>query len=118
MTSSVRILVHLFGWPHEGLHALALLLIGRRALRVTETHVDVPRDLTDGQYLFVAGLPAAVFWGATALALLGLLDAATLGQAALALLAALVLGVGGVSTLGDLHLIVLRLLTRRDGTEE
>ena len=109
----MRILLLLYGWPHESLHALALLLIGRRALRITRTHVDLPPDLSDGQYLFVAGLPALVFWGGAALGLLGLFDATTLGQAALALAAIFVLGLGGVSTLGDLHLIVLRLLAAR-----
>ena len=109
----MRILLLLYGWPHEGLHALALLLIGRRALRVTQSHVDIPSDLSDGQYLFVAGLPALVFWGGAALGLIGLFNAATLGQAAPALVAIFVFGLGGVSTLGDLHLIVLRLFTPR-----
>ncbi len=106
----MRLLIRLYGWPHEGLHALALLLIGRRARHLTQTHVDLPPDLSDGQFVFVAGLPALVFWGGAALGALGLLRAATLGQAALALAVIFVMGIGGLSTLGDIYLILNRLL--------
>ncbi len=109
----MHVLMLVFGWPHESLHALALLLIGRRALRVTQTHVDVPRDLSTGQYVFVAGLPALVFWGGAALGVLGLLNATNLGQAALSVVVIVVMGIGGVSTLGDIFLILNRLLVTR-----
>jgi hypothetical protein len=113
----VRLLIRLYGWPHEGLHALALLLIGRRALHLTQTRVDLPPDLSDGQYVFVAGLPALVFWGGAALAMLGLLRAATWGQAGLAFAVLFVMGIGGVSTLGDIYLILNRLLVSHDPDE-
>ena len=62
-------ITRIFGPPHELLHVLALL-IGRRPTAISWTHVDIPDDLTTRQYVFVAGLPALVFWSATALALL------------------------------------------------
>jgi len=111
----MNLLVRIFGWPHEGLHVLALWLIGRRALAIRQTHVDIPGDLSTGQYVFVAGLPALVFWGLSALGIIGLLNATTLVQAALALVVALFFGVGAVGTLGDVTLIIERLLaSQRD----
>lgn len=103
------LLTRIFGPPHEALHLLALLLIGRRAVAVSWTHVDIPDDLTTRQYIFVAGLPALVFWGGTGAALLAAINAPDVGRLALALAAALVFGLAAYGTLGDLHLILLRL---------
>lgn len=102
-------LTRIFGPPHEALHLLALWLIGRRALAVSWTHVDIPDDLTTRQYVFVAGLPALVFWGATGAALLAAVSAPDVGRLVLALTAALVAGVAAYGTFGDIHLILLRL---------
>jgi hypothetical protein len=105
----MNVLLRALGYPHELLHALALLLIGKRALRITRRHVDIPDDLTLRQYLFVAGFPALVFFGGAALAVLGLLNAHTWGQAVLALVMLVLGGLGAASTAGDLQLIALRL---------
>lgn len=104
------LLSRIFGPPHEALHVLALWLVGRRALSISWTHVDIPDDLTTPQYIFVAGLPALVFWSAAALALLAALNAADLGRLLLALAATLVFGLAAYGTLGDIHLILLRLM--------
>jgi hypothetical protein len=79
----MRLLIRIFGWPHELLHVAALRLIGRRAVDVTQTHVDIPDDLSTGQYVFVAGLPALVFWGGAALCIQALLGAPDLVRLAL-----------------------------------
>jgi hypothetical protein len=105
----VNLLTRLFGYPHELLHLLALILIGRRAVKFTGTHVDIPDDLTRGQFAFVAGLPALVFFGAAFIGALGMLRAETLGQTALAFLVVLIFGMGAASTMGDLQLIAERL---------
>ncbi len=105
----MELLRRLYGYPHEALHVLALWLIGRRAVRATGLHVDVPDDLTTGQYVFVAGLPALVFGGAALLGVLALLNAHTLAQAALAWLAIILMGIGVAGTAGDVQMIVLRL---------
>ncbi|MBI5671143.1 MAG: hypothetical protein HZC41_24365 [Chloroflexi bacterium] len=107
------ILTRIFGPPHEALHLLALWLIGRRAVAVSWTHVDIPDDLTTRQYVFVAGLPALVFWSMTVLALLAAVNAPDGGRLALALAATLVFGLAAYGTLGDLHLILLRLTEDR-----
>lgn len=107
------LLTRIFGPPHEALHLLALWLIGRRALAVSWTHVDIPDDLTTRQYVFVAGLPALVFWSAAALALLAAINAPDAGRLLLALAGAFVFGLAAYGTLGDLHLILLRLMEDR-----
>jgi hypothetical protein len=105
----MRVLLRLFGPPHEFLHVLALWLVGRRPRRVTATHVDIPDNLTTGQYVFVAALPALVFGLLALLGVAGVVNAATLEQAALGLLAAFVFGLGLAGTINDLELIVLRV---------
>lgn len=109
----MNILVRVFGPPHEFLHLLALRLIGRRAVSFTHSQVEIPADLTTRQYVFVAGLPALVFWSVAAIGLLGVLNAPDAGRFLLALLAAAVATLAGIGTLGDLHLIILRLLQDR-----
>lgn len=106
---SMETLTRIFGVPHELLHLLALLLIGRRATRFTRTAVDIPDDLSTGQYVFVAGLPALVFGAIFVLGVYGLLNAHTFPQAALALIAVLIGGFGAAGTVGDLQLIAQRL---------
>ncbi|MBC6936763.1 MAG: hypothetical protein DWB42_13110, partial [Chloroflexi bacterium] len=75
--------------------------------------VEIPADLTTRQYVFVAGLPALVFWSAAAAGLLGVLNAPDAGRFLLALAAAAATALAGIGTLGDLHLIILRLLQDR-----
>lgn len=107
----MRWLMRLYGWPHERLHALALRLIGRRAHEIGAAHIDIPADLTTREFVFVAGLPALVFCGATGLGAVLLLDAAT-GPVTLAGLLLVIGGGPGVfGTLGDLHLIGERLFS-------
>jgi hypothetical protein len=102
------------GWLHEGLHALALRLVGRRALSRGIAHIDIPADLPRRQFVFVAGLPACVFgtvWGGAMLALLHADDWLTrLGALALAALSFFAV----LGTIGDIQLIVLRLWDRGD----
>lgn len=102
--------VRVFGWPHELLHVLALLLIGRRPKGLTSTHVDIPSDLSTGEYIFVAGLPALVFWGAASTAALSLFEARDVGQLILRFLLTLAFSIAALGTLGDLHLIITRFL--------
>ena len=107
--------LRILGPPHEGLHLLALWLIGRRAVGFSWTHVDIPDDLSVGQYVFVAGLPALVFWGAAAVSMWTLLNARSLGEG-VAGFAALMLGsLAGLGTFGDVELIIRRVLEARDG---
>lgn len=110
----MEFLRHLYGWPHEALHVLALWLIGRRPRRVNRLYVDIPDDLTTRQYVFVAGLPALVFGLAALLGLLVFVRASTFGEAALGLLVMLVMGVGAAGTVGDLEQIALRLMQARE----
>lgn len=107
-------LVRIFGWPHERLHELALRLIGRRALAITQTHTDIPPDLSTAEYVFVAGLPALVFWTATLVALIGLLTASGIIALLIWLVIANLAFLAGLSTLGDIHLIVTRLMEHPD----
>ena len=109
----MNLLLRIFGPPHEALHLLALLLIGRRAVRFTFRHVDIPDDLTTGQYVFVAALPAAAFVVLMALGVLGLVAAQTTAQALLGLAGGLFGVFGASGTLGDLHLISARLARDR-----
>ena len=102
-------LAQLYGWPHEMLHVLALRLIGRRAQTVAHTHVDIPADLGRGEFVFVAGLPALVFWPLSGIAAQQLLAAQGLGAALFWLVCAALLLPAAAGTLGDLMLIALRL---------
>jgi hypothetical protein len=105
----MSLLLRVLAPPHEALHLLALLLIGRRAVDFTLRHVDIPDDLSTGQYVFVAGLPAAAFILLMALGVLGLVLAQGWTQAALGLIAALFGVFGAAGTLGDVQLIAARL---------
>jgi uncharacterized membrane protein SpoIIM required for sporulation len=105
----MHVLMRLLGLPHEALHLVALILIGRRAVRFTLTYVDIPNDLTTRQYVFVAGLPAFVFVLLLVLGIIGLVNAHTSGQVALGLTAVLFGGISAVGTTGDLALVLSRL---------
>jgi hypothetical protein len=111
-------LLRIYGLPHEALHALALRLIGRRAIRIARTHIDIPDDLTTREYVFVAGFPALIFGGLTALAALALLNAQDIAQAALALLVVTLAGIGASGTVGDIALISARLARDRAAHDE
>lgn len=102
-------LLRVFGPPHEALHLLALLLIGRRAVGFTFRHVDIPADLTTRQYLFVAGLPALVFSIISSLGVIGLVLAHTWIQTGLGFAAGLLGTLAFAGTMGDLQLIAARL---------
>lgn len=105
----MQLLIRIFGPPHEGLHLLALWLIGRRAIDFGSTYVDIPEDLTMWQYIFVAGLPAIVFWGTAALGVTMLLNA-RIGGDLIVGFALLMLGtLGGLGTGGDIQLIIARV---------
>jgi hypothetical protein len=106
-------LKRIYGAPHELLHVLALVLIGRRALHYARDHVIIPPDLTTAQYVFVAGLPALVFFGCTALGMLMLLDARTPAHAGIAVAIILAAGFGAAGTVGDLQLIMAKLSERK-----
>jgi hypothetical protein len=105
----MNFLIRVLGLPHEALHLVALILIGRRAVRFTRSYVDIPGDLTTRQYVFVAGLPAFVFITLMALGVIAMVNAHTAGQAALGLLAAVFGGLSAAGTMGDLGLILARL---------
>jgi hypothetical protein len=109
----LNLLYRIFGWPHELLHVLALRLIGRHAVMVTRTHVDIPDDLTTGQYVFVAGLPALVFWGIAIVCLQALFSAANILQAILWFVLMSVAALAGFGTVGDILLIIERLMEKR-----
>jgi hypothetical protein len=106
-------LKQIYGAPHELLHVLALVLIGRRALKYARDHVIIPSDLTTWQYVFVAGLPALVFFGCMAVGALLLLNARTPAQAGVAVAVILAAGFGAAGTVGDLQLIMLKLSERK-----
>jgi hypothetical protein len=99
----------IFGPPHEFLHLLALWLIGRRALGFTRTHVEIPHDLTVRQYVFVAGLPALVFWTTAAAGGVALINARSLGQAVIGFAVMMIFMFAGLGTVGDIQLILMRL---------
>lgn len=103
------ILYRIFGPPHEFLHVLALLLIGRKPKRVHFRYVDIPDDLSTRAYVFVAGLPALVFWGVALGAALKLVNANDVGEAVLAFVVFSVGALAGLGTLGDIQLIIRRL---------
>jgi hypothetical protein len=104
------VLLRIFGWPHELLHALALILIGRRPERVEQDHIDIPGDLSTGQFVFVAGFPALLFLIVGAICVGSLSRAADAGQIMLWLLLTLVSGIAFAGTVGDLLLIFGRLM--------
>lgn len=102
-------LYRVFGPPHELLHIVALLLIGRRPKAVNSRYVDIPDDLSTPAYVFVAGLPALVFWGAALVALLKVVNASGIGEAVIAFVVFTVAALAGLGTFGDLQLILRRL---------
>jgi hypothetical protein len=106
-----------FGPPHEALHVLALWLIGRRAVSFTSTYVDIPDDLTTRQYIWVAGLPALVFWGLAGLGALLLINAPTLLQGVGGFVLLSLSTLAGLGTFGDIQLILLRLMEETTKTE-
>lgn len=106
---SMEQLKRIYGTPHEMLHILALMLIGRRAVHVAQDHVIIPGDLTTGQYVFVAGLPALLFFVALALGAVGLLSARTPSQAGIAVGVIIAAGFAAAGTLGDVQLIMMKL---------
>lgn len=108
-------LLRALGWLHEGLHALALRLIGRRALGSGTAHIDIPADLTTAQFIFVAGLPALVFLVGMAAALLVVIHAPPLAAKLGGLIAAALFAFAASGALGDVQLILVRLLRERPG---
>lgn len=102
----------IFGPPHELLHLLALRLIGRRAVAFTWTHVDIPDDLSVREYVFVAGLPALVFWFAAASGAVRLVNAHSLGDVLLGIALLMIFTLAGLGTMGDIQLILMRLMER------
>lgn len=98
----------LIGLPHESLHALALLLLGKRPVGGSLTHIVLPPGLSDRQFVFVALFPAAVFLGLAALGFLGLLTAATFGQTVFAALACAYGMAGLAGTAGDWQIVAAR----------
>jgi len=106
---TVDALYRIFGPPHELLHILALLLIGRRPKAVSSRYVDIPNDLSTPAYVFVAGLPALVFWGAALAALLAVVNSQSIGSALIAFVVFTLAAVAGFGTLGDIQLILRRL---------
>jgi hypothetical protein len=107
-------LYNLFAPPHELLHILALRLIGRNPKAVARRHVDIPEDLTTPQYVFVAGLPAFVFWTLGGIGLVVLLNAPNVPALVLGWMLMLVGGLGGFGTIGDLQLIYQRIMNDTD----
>jgi uncharacterized membrane protein YwzB len=110
----MKLLLRLYGWPHEALHVLALWLIGRRPEAITSRHVDIPADLSTREYVFVAGFPALAFWSIAAISLRLLLAAPDLAQVALWLIIATLSTGAAFSTFGDLQLIAMRLMGGQD----
>jgi hypothetical protein len=112
----MEIFLRVFGWPHELLHVLALLLIGRRPESITRTHVDIPDDLSTAQYVFVAGLPALIFGGGTLIGLMAFLQAPDIGQAALRLVITGIFSIAALGTMGDIALIIQRVMGQQPYT--
>jgi hypothetical protein len=106
----MQTLKRIYAAPHELLHVLALLIIGRKPVFVGGDHVIIPGDLTTAQYVFVAGLPALVFFGLTALGAVWLLNAPSPSHAGIAAAIILAAGFGAAGTMGDLQLIMARLM--------
>jgi hypothetical protein len=114
----MELLYRIFGPPHEALHVLALWLIGRRAVAVTRRHVDIPDDLSTGKYVFVAGLPALVFWSLAALGIIGLTGTHSVLQAVAAFILTTVSVGAGLGTMGDIQLIALRLMEDQHNSQD
>ena len=102
-------LYRIFGPPHELLHVLALFLIGRRPKSIGYRHVDIPDDLSTRAYVFVAGLPALVFWGVALMAGIRLANANGMGEVVLSFAVFSVAALAGLGTMGDIQLILRRL---------
>ena len=105
----MEFLTRVFGPPHESLHILALYLIGRRPKAVSKTHVDIPDDLALPHYIFVAGLPAFVFWNMAIAGIIILVNAPNIAGVALGWLLLMVGGMAGFGTIGDIQLIYVRI---------
>ena len=105
----MEILYKIFGPPHELLHVLALLLIGRRPKTIGYRHVDIPDDLSTRAYVFVAGLPAFVFWGIAIIAGVKLGGATTLSEVVVPFIVFSIAVIAGLGTVGDIQLIMRRL---------
>ena len=106
-------LVRLYGWPHELLHVLALRLIGRKPDAVRQTHVDIPDDLSTGQYVFVAGFPALIFALGAVLGVRIAQSAPSIPGLIIGLLIAAFFALGIMGTIGDLMLILARIMQPR-----
>ncbi len=102
-------LYRIFGPPHELLHVLALFLIGRRPKAIGYKHVDIPDDLSTRAYVFVAGLPAVVFWGVALVAGIKLANATGIGEVLVTFAVFSIAALAGLGTLGDIQLIIRRL---------
>lgn len=102
-------LYRVFGPPHEFLHIVALLLIGRRPKAINSRYVDIPDDLSTPAYVFVAGLPALVFWGVAFAALLTVVNATDVLNAVVGFIVFTLAMMAGLGTLGDIQLILRRL---------
>ena len=98
----------LIGLPHESLHVLALLMIGRRPAGMSLTHVDLPPGLSDLQVRFVALFPFAVFLVIATLGFLGMMLAADIVQAIFGALAAAFGMAGLAGTAGDWQIVTKR----------
>lgn len=107
----MEIFLRVFGWPHELLHALALLLIGRWPEGISKTHVDIPNNLATWQYVFVAGLPALIFGGGVLFGLVAFINAPDILQAVLRLVVTGLFSVAALGTMGDIALIIQRINT-------
>ncbi len=105
----MEILYKIFGPPHELLHVLALLLIGRRPKNIGYRHVDIPDDLSTQAYVFVAGLPALIFWGTAIIAGIKLGGATSFGEVVVSFVVFSVAVLAGLGTVGDIQLIMRRL---------
>ena len=105
----MQTLYRIFGPPHELLHVLALFLIGRRPKAISYRHVDIPADLSTRAYVFVAGLPALVFWGAAVVAGIKLANTSGIGEVLVMFAAFSVAVLAGLGTVGDIQLIIRRL---------
>ncbi len=109
----MELLTLLFGWPHELLHVLALYLVGRRPESIANTYVDIPDDLPTSQYVFVAGLPALVFWSGAILSALALFSSPDIPRLVARLALTTLFSVAAAGTIGDLYLIAARLMNER-----
>lgn len=98
--------------PRELLHALALVLIGRRAGRMVNDHVVIPDDLSTAEFVFVAGLPALVAFGVLVAAVTLLFSTHTPREAGVATGVIIAAGAVAIGTIGDVREIIRRLSQR------